>query len=42
MGANESMENRYEGFPRRKSLIVNSAEFENDARLNRSEEISEL
>ena len=31
----ESMKNRYEGFPEERGLIDNCAEFENDARLNR-------
>jgi len=35
LGAKKNIENRYEGSPRRESLRGNSAEFENDARLNR-------
>ena len=35
LGARESMEHIYESSPEEKKLVGNSAEFENDARLNR-------
>jgi len=35
LGAKESMENKYEGSPKRMSLKGDSAEFVNDERLNR-------